>query len=84
MVGYSYCTNIIPIGGPIMLVMDASDVLVAIFKLTVDVSRDKVLAIADFFESEIINLVRSAFQIFSFKTNRRTIFKRIVVSGGSS
>jgi len=36
MVGYSYCTNIIPIGGSIMLVMDASDVLVAVFKLTVD------------------------------------------------
>ncbi len=36
MVGYSYGTNIIPIGGPIMLVMDASDVLVAVFKLTVD------------------------------------------------
>jgi hypothetical protein len=37
MVGYAYCTNIIPIGGPIMFVMDASDVLVALFKLTVDV-----------------------------------------------
>jgi len=36
MVGYSYATNVIPIGGPIMLVMDASDVLVAVFKLTVD------------------------------------------------
>ncbi len=36
MVGYAYGTNIIPIGGPIMLVMDASDVLVAVFKLTVD------------------------------------------------
>jgi acyl-CoA-dependent ceramide synthase len=36
MVGYAYCTNIIPIGGPIMLVMDASDVFVALFKITVD------------------------------------------------
>jgi hypothetical protein len=36
MVGYAYGTNIIPIGGPIMLVMDASDVFVALFKLTVD------------------------------------------------
>ena len=37
LVGYSYSTNVIPIGGSIMLVMDASDVLVAVFKLTVDV-----------------------------------------------
>ena len=36
MVGYAYVTNVIPIGGPIMFVMDASDVLVAVFKLTVD------------------------------------------------
>jgi very-long-chain ceramide synthase len=36
MVGYAYATNVIPIGGPIMLVMDASDVFVAAFKLTVD------------------------------------------------
>jgi very-long-chain ceramide synthase len=36
LVGYSYGTNVIPIGGAIMLVMDASDVLVAVFKLTVD------------------------------------------------
>lgn len=36
MIGYSYCTNVIPVGGSIMLVMDASDVLVAVFKLTVD------------------------------------------------
>ena len=41
MVGYAYGTNIIPIGGPIMLVMDASDVLVALFKLTVD-AYDKI------------------------------------------
>ena len=38
MVGYSYITNIIPIGGSIMLVMDASDIFTALFKLTVDVS----------------------------------------------
>jgi len=37
LVGYSYSTNVIPIGGSIMLVMDASDVLVAVFKLTIDV-----------------------------------------------
>ena len=37
LVGYSYCTNVIPIGSSIMLIMDASDVLVAVFKLTVDV-----------------------------------------------
>lgn len=38
MVSYSYITNVIPIGGPIMLVMDASDIFVALFKLTIDVS----------------------------------------------
>ena len=38
MVGYSYVTNVIPIGGSIMLVMDASDIFTALFKLTVDVS----------------------------------------------
>jgi very-long-chain ceramide synthase len=37
LVGYSYGTNVIPIGGSVMLIMDASDALVAIFKLTVDV-----------------------------------------------
>jgi TLC domain len=37
LVGYSYSTNVIPIGGSIMLIMDASDVLVAVFKLNVDV-----------------------------------------------
>ena len=36
LVGYSYVTNVIPIGGSIMLIMDASDVFVSIFKLTVD------------------------------------------------
>jgi hypothetical protein len=39
MVGYSYTTNVIPIGGSIMLVMDASDIFTALFKLTVDVSE---------------------------------------------
>ena len=43
MVGYSYITNVIPIGGGVMLVMDASDIFTALFKLTVDVS-DKLLA----------------------------------------
>lgn len=42
MVGYAYGTNIIPIGGPIMLVMDASDVFVAVFKLTIDAYDDKI------------------------------------------
>ena len=47
MVGYSYATNIFPIGIPIMLVMDLSDVFVSIFKLTVDVS-DRIQAPAFF------------------------------------
>jgi len=37
LVSYSYCTNVIPIGGSVMMIMDASDALVAVFKLTVDV-----------------------------------------------
>lgn len=35
---YSYCTNVIPIGAVIMLIMDSSDIFVSFFKLTVDVS----------------------------------------------
>lgn len=38
LVGYSYVTNVIPIGGSVMLIMDASDIFTALFKLTVDVS----------------------------------------------
>ena len=43
LVGYSYITNVIPIGGSVMLIMDASDIFTALFKLTVDVS-DRMLA----------------------------------------
>ena len=39
LVGYSYLTNVIPIGSVVMLIMDASDVFVSIFKLLVDVSE---------------------------------------------
>ena len=39
MVGYSYLTNVIPIGGSVMLIMDASDIFTALFKMTVDVSE---------------------------------------------
>lgn len=47
MISYSYATNIFPIGIPIMLVMDLSDVFVSIFKQTIDVydvSRKRVEA----------------------------------------
>lgn len=40
MISYSYATNIFPIGIPIMLVMDFSDVFVSIFKQTIDVYDD--------------------------------------------
>lgn len=39
LVGYSYVTNVIPIGGVVMLIMDWSDIFVAMFKLTVDVTE---------------------------------------------
>ena len=52
LVGYSYLTNVIPIGSVVMLIMDASDVFVSIFKLLVDVSdKNQVYAYLAMFAS---------------------------------
>jgi acyl-CoA-dependent ceramide synthase len=38
LIGASYYSNYIPVGAVIMLVMDFSDIFVAIFKMTIDVN----------------------------------------------
>ncbi|CDW74039.1 asc1-like protein [Stylonychia lemnae] len=39
LVGVSYCTNCLPVGTVIMLIMDGSDIFVALFKMCVDVNE---------------------------------------------
>lgn len=39
LIGYSYYSNFIPIGSVIMLVMDFSDIFVALFKISIDVNE---------------------------------------------
>ena len=39
LIGYSYYSNFIPIGAVIMLVMDFTDIFVALFKISIDVNE---------------------------------------------
>ena len=39
LISYSYFTNFLPVGAAIMLVMDFSDIFVALFKMVVDVKE---------------------------------------------